>query len=506
MKKFLTLFFLLGLVSARAELITATVTITNAPVTNGMTFVVNRSTRTWTNAVYNTSSQILTNSTIGGIKTNLALHIGGTPFPGVTYLNVSTNSFKLIGTTVSVSFSGAYGEVSYTTNTLGVGQFLRLPFTGQTELTNRTNNANWIVDGLNGYATTAINASAPLLTNFLDNASSKTISGANLFTGANVLSNASTRLYGGILTNVTVSASDLSGTVSILTNGVLTGQTITNATIVNAAAIGGTVTRLTNGVYVNPTLTNGVNRGLAFSSPGPTGTGSEQFGDLSTATNDEATAVGYGAEADGIQSSAFGSAARAIADATTAIGAGAYATGNSSVAIGTVANATADYASAIGTAANATHTRSTAVGYQSATTAPDQLMLGSSGTSVQINNRLVVGTYIVNPSHSRTNNSSLANGNNAAVSIADRGYVKVSGPTAAFTINGIAGGSDGRIVTIQNSTGYTLTIANDSGTDPTAGNRIYTGTGGDITQTNNPGVVTLIYDSAASRWVVTGKN
>ena len=102
----------------------------------------------------------------------------------------------------------------------------------------------------------------------------------------------------------------------------------------------------------------------------------------------------------------------------------------------------------------------------------------------------------------RKNNTALANGNNAAVSVSTNIYTKVSGPSGAFAINGIAGGRDGRIVMLQNSTGFTMTIANDSGVDPTAANRIYTGTGADVALANNPGFCTLIYDSAATRWIV----
>ena len=120
------------------------------------------------------------------------------------------------------------------------------------------------------------------------------------------------------------------------------------------------------------------------------------------------------------------------------------------------------------------------------------------------------GTNTLNSAlaYTRKNNTALASGNNnAGVDCSTNVYLKVSGPSAAFAINGVNGGYNGRILVIQNSTGQTMTIANDSGVDPTAANRIYTGLSQDLTITNSPGVVvTLMYDSAATHWTVIGVN
>jgi len=99
-------------------------------------------------------------------------------------------------------------------------------------------------------------------------------------------------------------------------------------------------------------------------------------------------------------------------------------------------------------------------------------------------------------------NSSLANGNNSAIVVTAKNTKLTAGPTAAFAICGIAGGEDGREITIYNSIAQNMTIANDSGTDPTPANRIYTLTGSDIA-TSGVGAVTLVYDATASRWIVT---
>jgi hypothetical protein len=105
-------------------------------------------------------------------------------------------------------------------------------------------------------------------------------------------------------------------------------------------------------------------------------------------------------------------------------------------------------------------------------------------------------------SFTRANNTSLANGNNATIDFGNKVYVKIkAGPSAAFAICGIAGGADGRMLIIDNSIAQNMTIANDSGVEPTAANRIYTRTGSDVTTTGQ-GVVTLIYDTEDSRWVL----
>lgn len=105
-------------------------------------------------------------------------------------------------------------------------------------------------------------------------------------------------------------------------------------------------------------------------------------------------------------------------------------------------------------------------------------------------------------SFTRANNTSLANGNNAGVNFGSKTFVKIkAGPTGAFAICGIAEGFDGRVLVLYNATGQAMTIANDSGVEPTAANRIYTNTGADVATTGN-GAFILVYDSEDSRWVV----
>ena len=79
-------------------------------------------------------------------------------------------------------------------------------------------------------------------------------------------------------------------------------------------------------------------------------------------------------------------------------------------------------------------------------------------------------------------------------------FVRIEGPTGAFTFTGIVKGTDGEIRTLFNSTAQNMTISNQSASS-SAENRIITNTGADIVTTGS-GVVTLIYSVEDSRWVV----
>lgn len=83
-------------------------------------------------------------------------------------------------------------------------------------------------------------------------------------------------------------------------------------------------------------------------------------------------------------------------------------------------------------------------------------------------------------------------------------FVRISGPTSAFTITGVASAArgipDGRLLYLFNSTAQNMTIANESASS-TAENRIITGSGGNIVTTGT-GTVQMIYSPPDSRWIV----
>ena len=523
--RFLVL-LLLALPASAAELVTATITFTNSPADSD-TITINGNVRTWKTSVATAATQIARVASAPGTNaTNLYNHVVSYPATGLRPALTATNVVTLTTlptTTVSVSFSTAYASVTYSTQTLAQLIAVRVPFSAVPDAsgTNRAYQANELLTGLNAYATNWWKLGAngtvalPILTFASDPDSGIYRTAANTW-----------HLGSDGVLNLTI------GDGFTQWNGYLYG---TNGTLGSM-------------ILNSPTTTNLVNYGNAISSPG-SGSSSEEFGTGSTATGDSslavgraavasdigAIAIGYAAEASGENSLAIGTSVIANSDDGMAVGNGASIGAIQATAVGNNAQATsiqgtaAGYAAissalrsaAVGAGAVASHTNAVALGYNaqatfsgsvaigagSATTGASQIQLGTSSEYVNIPGNLDVdGTIetakIGELSLQRLDITSLANGNNAGVSISTNSFVRVSsGPTAAFTINGIAGGTDGRQVTIYNSLAYNMTIANDSGVDATAANRIYTLTGSDYT-TTTLGAVTLIYDSGASRWIL----
>lgn len=444
----------LSVLSSTAQTITtAEIAVTNtAGTTNGQTVAVNSNTRTWTNNVVVSASQILTNSTADGAATNMFNQFSVNPFTGLALSWGSSTSVVLRsfpGQAITVALSAGWGSVTYTTNTLTSARVVRTPMTVETAGP-RAEIASQLITGLNDYSTNSLSENAITVSNLMGRTNSQIIPGAKQMTNT-------TGNWAGGITN----SPGINGNFGSVSNG-----------------------HWWSGNLHAPSLTNGANYGNAFRSPG-SGTASEQFGTSASATGTRAVAIGFGSAATDTE--------------TTAIGDSAFAAEPQGIAIGS--------------SATAAHTNAVAIGAFSISQAADQIRLGTSSHHVSIPGGLFVEGSITNPATVGTNTvdghikfiryavSTLANGNNAAVPISTNTFVEVSGPSGAFTINGIANGTDGRFLIILNQTGQDMTIAHQSGTDPTAGNRIITMTGADRSTTAN-GAVQLIYSAAASRWIL----
>ena len=481
--------------------ITALVAVTNAAgTTNGQTITVNSSVRTWTNNVIVAASQILTNYAAATAKTNLYNQIALNPFASVSLVNVQSTNFNLVataGAALTVTLSAGWGTVTYSTQVVTALIAVRIPIESEPSAAQRTNIISELQSALAGTRNTNVfYESSPAVANLVGLTNVQTVAGAKSFTNL-------AGVWSGIISNTPA----ISGTIKALTNGVIYGSSISNAT-----AIGGNVKNLTNGEYYSPslhspTMTNGANYGNAFRSFG-SGNGSEQYGLDATATNNFATALGNSALAGGQGSTTIGFSAWGLNNNDSAFGASANALGTNSTAIG--ANATVNF----------TYINSTALGQSSTVTRTNQVRLGTATEQVSVPGTLVVngGAAIVglvtNLMTTGTNAfsdiafrrfaiTSLANGNNAGIIVGTNTFVEVSGPSAAFTINGITGSPnrDGHYLIIVNQTTFNMTIAHDSGVDATAGNRIYCMTGADRATTGN-GAAILIYSAAASRWIL----
>lgn len=435
MKKLFTLLFLVfGLSAQAATLFDATLTVTNAPVTNGMSVTVSGSTRTFTNNVTAASSQIVTNNSIGGIATNIFNHFAAYGISGITVTFPATNQVRFSATnSFSVSLVGNYGSVTNTTNSGASMTGVRVPMSAEASAV-RTNVATQIVSGIGSYSQVALDQNSAAASELLGKTNTQTATGVKTFSGANTYSNSNQRFVGGVVTNVSLYATN--GTLSgvQITGSTNTLSTLTNVSIINSS-ISGTVTATNSfqlNVYDEP---NDATNIFDFTVSDESGSSNTPIRLLNLNTNQ------FGTEPTFITTSR----AVWIRDGAS------------------VTNLT-------GSSSNFVH----------------------KGTN----------QYTGDIAFSRYDITSLANGNNAAVNPGTNVYLKVSGPTTNFTINGISGGRDGRRLYIQNSTGYQMTIANDSGVDPTAANRILTGVGGDLVMSNNPTFLAFTYDSAANRWIV----
>lgn len=98
----------------------------------------------------------------------------------------------------------------------------------------------------------------------------------------------------------------------------------------------------------------------------------------------------------------------------------------------------------------------------------------------------------------------LSNGANNDLAIADAGFVRITGPTGAFSVSGFAAGTDGQVLVIFNTTAQQMTLKNLL--TSTAANQIQTLTGADIVLRAGTSSASFIYDGGLSKWIVTATN
>ncbi len=91
------------------------------------------------------------------------------------------------------------------------------------------------------------------------------------------------------------------------------------------------------------------------------------------------------------------------------------------------------------------------------------------------------------------------NGDNNNINIGSSSFVRITGPTGNFTITGIAGGVNGKMVILFNRTNSNMTIEDQS--TSTAANQIICSNNSNASIQKN-GCATLIYSSTDSRWVL----
>jgi len=93
----------------------------------------------------------------------------------------------------------------------------------------------------------------------------------------------------------------------------------------------------------------------------------------------------------------------------------------------------------------------------------------------------------------------LANGVNNNINIGTALLIRVTGPTASFSVDGFTGGYAGRTLYVYNAVAQNMTANNEAGTSAAA-NRILTLGGGSATV--GVGLMKFIYSAIDSRWIL----
>lgn len=468
--------------AAAGELVTLTITVTNNTVTWDQ-ITVNSDTRYWTNLSSSTFISTNSQATPGGAATNMYRAFAAYRFTGpLVVQQPSSNVVTLQGQVaqaISASTAGTWATLSLATQTVSAATAMVYPFTSIAYATNRTNQANGIVDGLNDFGQNTFDTNSPVLVNFLNiGPANQTIEGPRIWQGTNYFYNAE----------------------------------ITNGFLRRMGGISGNIVGFTNGYLTNAVLDRAVATNLLI--PGPYGVTSYSLG-LGNAAAEHAFAFGVLSIASN-SSIAIGVSSLAIADDTVAIGNGATAglyPGDGSTSIGGFSDADAHRGTALGYLASAGHAWGTALGAGVATTASNQVKIGKSDANVLVDG-VFMAAVTTNSTLAGSNNvtgdlaykvvtiNTLANGANQAVGHSNATYLRFTGTlTADSTLDGITGGRDGRILYLENQTGYQLTIVDESGLETTAANRF--DTYGDKDQVlQDEAWCRLHYNATESRWHV----
>ena len=506
---------LLAVAAPAAELVTVTVTITNNPVGNTNSITINSSTRTWTNTVTGSPGTLIQQTNTTALATtNLLNHLTSYRVQAWHLLSQGNDTNLTIrgrvGEVMTVTIAGGWASVTYATNTVTSPTFsVRVPITVEAA-TNQTNIASMLVTALER-ATNSLSTNNTGLANYVTKGASalQEVIAPALFSGG--LRGSNVRLTNGFtlaLTNInSVSSNHINYGNAIRSEG-SGGNSLQVGS--NALAVGSLSIAIGNGAVASNTT--------AFA-----------VGIAAKATNSYAMAVGNDSISGGTDSLAVGRGAQAYGSGAQAIGQGAYAqgdnslaiqaevTGSGSISIGAGSGVSATNATALGTGSTVTHNDSTAIGKNATSTTTNQIRLGTSSDTVSIPGQLVsasvsnttyAGSSIVSGDMSfvQRANSSVANGHNT-IDVGTNVYIRLTGTaTADWQFGAISGGNrDGKILILQNATGYGATFVSESGTEPTVGNRILTYTRTNIYWPSN-GIAQLIYDTTASRWQLFGNS
>jgi hypothetical protein len=439
---------LLSSALANAAYVAINVTFTNAPVT-GNTFTRNGSTATWTNAPINTASWITTNG-VTGSATNLMLWLTAN-YPSLNTRMTTASNIYVAGTDLALSLTGAYATLTTNSQPTTNWHSLLIPWDTQPYSTNRTNDANELIYGLNKYATTnAFSEGAAALANHVSLVATQIVKNK-------ILTNST--VQGGSASNVTlVNIATASGTIGSLTNGILQSTKLTNAS--------GTL----NGIEVS----NAIVQSLVVTNPTAYG---------SVSVNESTGNLGY---------ASLGALVWYwVADTN-----GAFWLENTD-------NGDVPFRLSASSGGGTTFTLPLAVSNSASIT------LGLTASNVVAQTALVATNVSIGAgtnywrgdiSVSPRLYTSLVNGDNTDLDYGTNAAIYASGGTTTVNLHSFVEGRTYQRFRMRMSGATNHIIFNESGTEGTAGRRITTGTGGNLTLTNQPTWAEFEY--TGSRWEV----
>jgi len=369
-------------VYAADTIITATLTVTNYPSTNGWQLTLNGSdTRTITNAF--TATTIASNSSIGGIATNIYKHLLTNRFNSQRVVSMpATNQVKIVfdtGATASFAQTSNWLSFAYTTNSVSNSYTVRWPISYEPSLATRSNVVNDILSNIYLLGVYTLPANTAALSNHVSRTGyGQAVSGSLVFTGTNTFhakdstwSNGyilGATNYGGMISNA--GANQFTGTNTVA------NEVVTNLTVATKATI------------YNATVTGSLQ---AFSND----LTQVQIGTNAHAAGASAMAIGAGALASGDTSIAIGYTSAAIAQDAIAIGLNAEANTNNGVAIGSGAVVSSNSGVAIGYGAQSLHASSTAIGVSATTTEANQIRIGTANQKISTAGAIYAADNIV---------------------------------------------------------------------------------------------------------------
>lgn len=508
--------------------ITLTITVTNRAVTSN-TLVVNASTRTWTNA--STATTIATNLvSTATTATNLYNQIANFPYSsGIFPRWLSETSLALVGPlggALAASQSGNWAILTLSTQSGPLTFTAIWPMENMAgNATNKTNQGSALVFGLSTYSTNAFATNSTAVSNLVQKGAGprQHIASEMQFNGG--IYGIIGKLTNGYSTNQTLDA-------PITTNLVNRGNAIRSegpglnsfqagsnalALSANSLAVGNgavATNQESTAVGINAAATN---KAVAIGANAKASTASTAVGYSAQALSANSTAIG-GATANVDSGTAVGQGAVAEA-ASTAVGMTALAQGTNNFTLGAFATTASSVmnAGAIGASASATHSNAIAIGAGASTTASNQIRLGNASQVISIpvaleaanvRNLYAIGTNAINGIFAFTNSltvASVAPGHNVIDSRTNTILYLTGAPGAAWTLGGFTGDkTDGRELEVWNQTGFDVTIQNESGTAPTASDRIltYATSGGTNATLTGNGLIKFRRSSVQDRWLL----